>query len=172
MLMAGYKCAPIQAGPERMRQGLLGDLACDILFGDSSPLYTRLYEEGKLNGGGGAGFDILPGAAYLYVSAETDYPKEVHAAVTAEAKRLVEEGIDEDYYQRIRRSIYGNLIRGLNSFENISANIADGCFHGYDYFTFPEVFASITKADVEAFLRENITEERTAAVLLYPKEGT
>ena len=169
-LMAGYKCTPAKEGVEQLRLGLLGDMACDILFGDSSPLYTSLYEEGKINGSSGASFDLLPGAAYLYVSAETNCPQEVHAAVTAEAERLGAEGIDEDYYQRVRRGIYGQLIRGLNSFEGIAVSAAEGCFHGFDYYTFPEVFASITKADVEAFLRENITQERTAAVLLYPKE--
>ena len=169
-LMAGYKCAPAREGVDQLRLGLLGDMACDILFGDSSPLYTRLYEEGKINGSSGASFDLLPGAAYLYVEADTNCPREVHAAVTAEARRLGTEGIDEDYYQRIRRAAYGQLIRGLNSFESIAVSAAEGCFHGYDYYTFPEVFDTITKADVEAFLRENITEERTAAVLLCPRE--
>ena len=170
-LMAGYKCAPVPKGPEQLRLGLIGDMACDILFGDSSPLYTRLYEEGKVNGSFGGNFDMLPGVAYLYVGADTNYPREVHEAVTAEAERLAREGIDEDYYQRIRRACYGQLIRSLNSFETIAVSAAEGCFNGYDYYTFPEIFASITKADVEQFLRENVTRERTAAVILYPKEG-
>ena len=170
-LMAGYKCAPAPKGPEQLRLGLIGDMACDILFGDSSPLYTRLYEEGKVNGSFGGNFDMLPGVAYLYVGADTNYPREVHEAVTAEAERLAREGIDEDYYQRIRRACYGQLIRSLNSFETIAVSAAEGCFNGYDYYPFPEIFASITKADVEQFLRENVTRERTAAVILYPKEG-
>ena len=40
--------------------------------------------------------------------------------------------------------------------------MAEGYFHGYDYYHFPEIFDSVTKADVEAFLRENVTECRAA----------
>ena len=170
-VLAGYKCPPAPRGPEQLRMGLIGDLACDILLGDSSPLYTGLYEAGKINGSFGGNFDLLPGAAYLYVGAETNCPREIQAAVTAEAARLAREGIEETYYQRVRRSCYGQMIRGLNSFETIAVSLAEGCFNGFDYYTFPEVFASITKADVERFLGENITEERSAAVYLYPKGG-
>ena len=102
--LAGYKCEPPQSGREHLRLSILGDMVCDILFGDSSPLYSRLYEEGLINNSFGGNFDILPGAAYLYVGGDTNEPKKVHEAVTAEAKRLAAEGIDEDFYQRIRRA--------------------------------------------------------------------
>ena len=41
------------------------NIACDILLGDSSPLYERLYDEGLINGSFGGGFDQLPGVACL-----------------------------------------------------------------------------------------------------------
>lgn len=44
--LAGFKCAPAAEGSDYMRANILGDLACDILLGDSSPLYQRLYEAG------------------------------------------------------------------------------------------------------------------------------
>ena len=168
--LAGYKCEPPQSGREHLRLSILGDMVCDILFGDSSPLYSRLYEEGLINNSFGGNFDILPGAAYLYVGGDTNEPKKVHEAVTAEAKRLVEEGIDEDFYQRIRRACYGQMIRGLNSFESIAISAAEGVFFDYNYYDFPEVFETITKADVEDFLRRNVTEERSAISLIYPKD--
>ncbi len=100
---------------------------------------------------------------------DTNSPREVHAAITAEAKRLAAEGIGEAFYQRIRRAAYGQMVRSLNSFETIAIAAAEGVFHGYDYYDFPAVFASITKADVEDFLRRNVTEERTAISIITPK---
>ena len=144
-------------------------MACDILFGDSSPLYNRLYEQGLINDSFGGNFDILPGVAYLYVGGDSNDPRAVHGAITREAERLAREGIDEDFYQRVRRSAYGQMVRSLNSFENIAIAQAEGVFHGYDYYAFPEVFASITKADLEEFLRRNVTAERTAISLITPK---
>jgi len=166
--LAGYKCDPPANGVEHFRMGMIGDMACDILYGDSSPLYSRLYEEGLINDTFGGSFDILPGAAYVYVGGDTNDPHKVHEAITTEAERLVREGIDEEFYQRIRRSSYGQMIRSLNSFEVIAIAAAEGIFEDFDYYTFPEVFETITKADVEEFLRKNITAQRTAISLIYP----
>jgi len=172
LFMAGYKCAPCRRGEDLLRQNIIGDMACDVLFGESSPLYTRLYEEGVINGSLGGNFDVLPGAAYLYVAGEARDPRRIFDEVTAEAARLAREGIDEDFYQQIRRSTYGDMIRSLNSFENIAVSMTEGYFRGFDYFRFPEVFETVTKADVEAFLRENVTAEHAALSLVLPGEET
>ena len=167
--LAGYKCDTPPEGAAQLRLGMIGDLACDILFGDSSPLYSRLYEQGLINDSFGGNFDILPGAAYLYVGGDSNDPRAVHAAVTEEAQRLGREGVDQDFYQRIRRAAYGQMVRSLNSFENIAIAQAEGVFHGYDYYDFPAIFSSITKADIEDFLRRSVTEERTAISIITPK---
>lgn len=171
MFLGGYKCRPCQGGESLLRRSLIGDMACDVLFGDSSPLYTRLYEEGAINGSLGGNFDIMPGASYLYVGGDARDPRRVFDEITAEARRLGEEGIDEAFYQQIRRAAYGQAIRSLNSFENIAVSLADGYFRGFDYYRFPEVFDTVGKADVEAFLREEITPEHAAISVIRPLDG-
>ena len=79
--------------------------------------------------------------------------------------------IDEDYYQRVRRASFGSNLRGLNSFENIAVTLTEGYFHGYDPFRFPQVFDSITKEDVAAFLRRNLTAERAVLSEIVPREN-
>ena len=51
-----------------------------------------------------------------------------------------------------------------------AVSVADGAFRGFDPFRFPEVYDSVTRADVEAFLRESIVEERSALSILIPKK--
>lgn len=171
IFLAGYKCRPCQGGEDLLRQSIIGDMACDILFGDSSPLYTRLYEEGVINGSLGGNFDVLPGVAYLYVGGDVKDPRRVFSEITAEAERLASEGIDEAFYQQIRRSTYGQMLRSLNSFENIAVSMAEGYFRNFDYYRFPEIFQSVTKADVEEFLRENVTAQRAAFSVIWPGES-
>ena len=168
LFLGGYKCRPCAGGEELLRRSLIGDMACDVLFGDSSPLYTRLYEAGDINGSLGGNFDLMPGAAYLYVGGDARDPRRVFDAITAEARRLGTGGIDEAFYQRLRRAAYGQAIRSLNSFENIAVSLAEGHFQGFDYYRLPEVFDSVTKADVEAFLREEITPEHAALSVIRP----
>ena len=167
--LAGFKCRPAQDGEEYMRLSLIGDMACDILLGDSSPLYLRLYDEGLINTSFGGSFEMMPGIAYLYAGGDSKDARAVTVAIQQEAARLVREGVDEAFYQRVKKAAFGANLRGLNSFENIAVSLTEGYFHGYDPLRFPQVFDSITKADIEAFLRDNILAERMVLSEITPK---
>ena len=167
--LTGFKCTPAEDGEGYMRQSLIGDMACDILLGDSSPLYLRLYDRGLINTSFGGAYEMMPGVAYLYAGGDSKDARAVTAEIQKEAKRLVEEGIDEDFYQRVRRASFGSNLRGLNSFENIAVSLSEGYFHGYDPFRFPQVFDTITKDDITAFLRENLTADRAVLSEIVPK---
>ena len=168
--LVGFKCPPQHGGEEQHRFAAIGELACDVLMGESSPLYARLYSQGLINGSFGAAFDILPGAAYAYAGGDSKDPKAVAEAILAEAQRLVSEGVDEDYYRRIVNANFGAALRELNSFESIAVSMAEGRFQGYDPYRFPEIYDSITAADVLAFLRENVTRSHMALSVIAPKE--
>ena len=167
--LVGFKCKPVEPGGDYMRKSVIGDLACDILLGESSPLYQRLYEQGLINTSFGGAFEMMPGVAYLYAGGDSKDARAVTAEIQKEARRLVEEGIDEDFYQRVRRASFGANLRGLNSFENIAVSLSEGYFHGYDPLRFPQVFDTITKDDITAFLRENLTADRAVLSEIVPK---
>ena len=168
--LAGFKCTAAESGEELMRQDLVASITADILFGESSPLYSRLYDEGLINGSFGGGFDQLPGAAYLYVGGDSNDPRAVTEKIVAEARRLAHEGVDEAFFRQCLRASFGATLRATASFENIAISLADGYFRGFDPFLFPEVYDSLTKADVEAFLRENVVESRCALSIVTPKK--
>ena len=168
--LLGCKCPAAERGESGYRTELLGDLAWDILLGESSPLYQRLYEDGTINGSFGGAFDTLPGAACLYAGGDCKEPGKVAEAILRETERLDREGIDPDYWQRMRRAAFGSTLRGLNSFENIAVGLAEGYFQGYDAFRFPRIYESIRQEDILAFLRENVREERMALSQILPGE--
>ena len=169
--LAGFKCRPAKDGEDYMRLAVIGDIACDILLGDSSPLYLRLYDQGLINTSFGGSFEMMPGIAYLYAGGDSKDARTVAAEIQKEADRLVREGIDEAFYQQVTRAAFGSNLRGLNSFENIAVSLTEGYFHGYDPFRFPEVFDSITKEDVTAFLRDNIRAERMVLSEIVPPQA-
>ena len=168
--LTGFKCRPVPNGEEFLRTVVIGDMACDILLGDSSPLYLRLYDQGLINSSFGGAFEMLPGTAYLYAGGDSKDARKVAEEIQKEADRLAREGIDEAFYQQVRRASFGSNLRGLNSFENIAVSLTEGYFHGYDPFRFPQVFDSITRDDVAAFLRDNLREDRRVLSEITPKE--
>ena len=169
--LVGFKCPPQHGGEEQHRFTAIGELACDVLMGESSPLYARLYAEGLINGSFGAAFDLLPGASYVYAGGDSKDPQAVAEAILAEAQQLVSQGIDGDYYRRVVNANFGAALKALNSFESIAVSMAEGCFQGYDPYRFPEVYDSITVEDVLDFLRQNMTRDHMALSVITPKEA-
>ena len=168
--LVGFKCPPQHGGEQQHRFTAIGELACDVLMGESSPLYARLYAEGLINGSFGAAFDLLPGASYVYAGGDSKDPQDVAEAILAEAQRLVSQGVNGDYYRRVVNANFGAALKALNSFESIAVSMAEGCFQGYDPYRFPEVYDSITVEDVLDFLRQNMTRDHMALSVITPKE--
>ena len=169
--LTGFKCRPVAEGEDYLRAAVIGEMACEILLGESSPLYQRLYEQGLINTSFGGAYEMMPGVAYLFAGGDSRDARRVVAEILKEADRLVREGIDEDFYRQVHKAAYGANLRGLDSFENVAVSLTEGYFHGYDPFRFPQVYESVTKEDVAAFLRENIREERNVLSEIVPKES-
>ncbi len=158
------------ASGQCLRSRLIAELACDVLFGASSDLYNRLYDEGLINDSFGGDYECLPGAAYLLISGESDEPEQVRDEILSEAQRLAEQGIELPQWNRLVRAAYGSMVRRLNSLEDTCIELAQSCFDGEDYLKFPEAFQSIDKRDVEELLKKWCTVERTALAVVLPQE--
>ena len=165
----GFKGAPAAKG-EGLRQRLVAELVCDVLFSPSAPLYNRLYEQGLLNSSFGGFYSSGPGCAFLAAEGESRDPEQVRDEILKEAARLAAEGIDPALWERLKKAAYGAMVRKLNSMEDTCIELAEAHFDEEDYLSFPQVFQSIERADGEALLREWCVEERTALSVIDPEE--
>ena len=91
-------------------------------------------------------------------------------AILQEGARLAREGVDEALFQRLKKASYGAYVRSLNSFENLCVEQAQGYFAGGDPWTFPELYDTMERQDVEAFLAQWVKPEQTSLVVIRPQE--
>ena len=166
----GYKGDAPERGEAGLRQQLLGELACEVLLGNSTPLYARLYQEGLINRNFSYGYDSVPGCAFLAAGGESRDPEAVRAAVEAETRRIEAEGVDPELWERVKKGAYGWRVRSLNSFETLCVNQAQNFFAGREYLRFADLFADIRKEDVEALIARWVTPARTSLSVIRPKE--
>lgn len=164
----GFKCACPGLGEKAIREEMIADLAAEALFGESSELYLKLYEEGLIDSSFGGGFETLDSCAFLSCGGDSDDPEAVRDAVIARAESLAATGIDEEAFQRSKRSAMGRRIRGLDSFDGTAYRVCAYHLSEFDYFRFPEIYASIEKQDVEDFLRKTVHESNAALSIIYP----
>ena len=169
MFSVGFKGAEIPRGTQRLRQEIIGDLAGEILCGESSSLYQSLYESGLIDPGFGVSYSLVRELSMLCLGGDSMDPQAVLDAVLEEAKRIVREGVDEELFLRLKRSAVGRRIRGLDSFEGLCYRLALSDFDGYDYFTFPELYESITAEDVRQLIAQEVTPEQAVLSVILPK---
>lgn len=167
----GFKCAP-PAPDALMRREVLGDLAAEILAGESSELYQRLYERGLIDAGFSVGYESVKDACLLSASGDSTDPEAVQRALLSEAAHIAKNGVDPAQFARLVKSALGRRTRDLDSFESICYLMGGSYyFDGVDYLRFPEVYASVTPEDVQRFLAETVQPERAALAVVRPKEG-
>lgn len=169
MFSVGFKGAEVPKGPQRLRQEIIGDLAGEILCGESSRLYQEMYESGLIDPGFGVSYSLVRELSMLCLGGDSDNPQAVLDAVLQEAQRVVKEGVDEELFLRLKRSAVGRRIRGLDSFEGLCYRLALSDFDGYDYFTFPALYESITAEDVRQLIAREITPEQAVLSVILPK---
>ena len=168
MFNLAFKCEPLGQGEIAIREEMVADLAAEALFGESSELYLRLYEEGIIDSSFGGGFETIDGCALLLCSGDSGDAPAVREAILAQAEKLSREGLPEGDFLRMKRSALGRRIRGLDSFDATCFRVCAYHFSNFDYFRFPEVYRQITADEITAFLSRVVKRERCCLSIIEP----
>ena len=164
----GFKCEPIGSGWDAIAQEVIGDLAAEALFGESSELYLRLYEQALIDQSFGGGFETVDGCAMLTCGGDSHDPKAVRTAILDQARKIVREGVDEVAFRRMKRSAMGRRIRDLDSFDSTCFRLCAYHFSDFDYFDFPAVYEAVEAEQVRQFLDRVVREERCSMSVIEP----
>ena len=168
MFNLAFKSEKVDKGAAGIRTEMVADLAAEALFGESSELYLKLYEEGLIDSSFGGGFETIDGCAMLMCSGDSDNPYAVRDAVIAQAAKLAREGIPEKNFLRMKRSALGRRIRSLDSFDATCFRVCAYHFSDFDYFRFPEVYRSIEATEIQGFLNRVVHENRCSLSIINP----
>ena len=168
MFNIAFKAEPTGRGEAAIRQEIVADLAAEALFGESSQLYLKLYEEGLIDSSFGGGFETIDGMAMLLCSGDSDNTDAVREAIITRAKELVKEGIPEKDFLRMKRSAFGRRIRDLDSFDSTCFRLCAYHLSDYDYFEFPGLYRSVEVAELQEFLQRVVREDRCVRGIVNP----
>ena len=169
--LLGLKARPHPTGEEDLRLQLLGDLAGDILAGESSPFYAKLYSEGLIDKSFFVSYESSPGTAFLMLGGESKQVDPVTEAILDEGARLRREGINPDLFRRCKKAAYGSRVRALNSMDHVGTRLAAGKLKGYHYYRFADLYDTIALEDIQAFL-DGLNRQDCAALSVVTPKGT
>ena len=168
MFNLAFKCEPLGTGDAAIREEMVADLAAEALFGESSEMYLKMYEEGLIDSSFGGGFETIDGCAMLLCSGDSEDAYAVREAILSQMEKLSREGLAEADFLRMKRSALGRRIRGLDSFDATCFRVCAYHFSNFDYFRFPEIYRQITADEIVAFLTRVVKRERCCLSVIEP----
>lgn len=157
--------------PERtVKETVEMNILLEIIAGETSPLYSRLFEKGLINSAFSKEYFIGNGYEAVIFDGESRDAAAVAEEIKAEITSLRKNGIPEERFETARRSLYGKEIMSYNSIDDV-ANAMVGCsFSGYGIFDSVDIFRNACVGDMEALLAEKLDEKYSALSVVKSKE--
>ncbi|MBE3520105.1 MAG: insulinase family protein [Firmicutes bacterium] len=135
-------------GKKLLRREIATDLLLNILFGKSSPVFARLYEEG-LADDLGVSYEAWPDYSFATITAETVEPQKLLDEVLREVDTARKRGIAASDFERAKDAAWGHYITLFDDLDLIAESQCQLYFIGEDVFSYGETLKSITLQEVE-----------------------
>ncbi|MCH4240049.1 MAG: insulinase family protein [Oscillospiraceae bacterium] len=145
------------------------EILLEALAGDSSPLYRRLLDAGLINESSFGG-DYLEGPGYACVtfSGESKDPDKVAEEIRKEVDSVRRNGLNPELFEDAKRTIYGSIISGFNSPENIANSMIAACFAGRSIAPDADAAADATSEDILARLQKQLLPQNAVLSVVEP----
>ncbi len=149
--------------PERSLNDIVEtNILLEVLCGESSPLYSRLIEEGLINSEFSKEYFTGYGYEAIMFDGESTNPRAVADEIKKEVAKLKANGIDDELFETVRRNLYGKEIMQYNDIDAVANGIIGAYFSNYNIFDVMDIYKSVTKNDVEKRLSEIMDEKYSA----------
>lgn len=163
----GFKETP--DSEDTLKGQIMNEMLLDLMFGESTDFYQRLYNEGIISSV--FGYEVMASEGYLIniVGGEAPDPERVYDEVVNEINRVRDQGLDEELFENVKKAFYGGKIFSLNSVEGVASSMMSSYFEGYDAFDVVDTISQITLKDLEARLKTQLFEEKSSISVINPQ---
>ena len=142
-----------------------------MIIGKSSNLYQELYEKGSLLAQPDLDYEFTEQYAHILISGFSKEPKLIKQKMDETIRKMKENGLDPEHFNRIKKKIYGDYVTEYNSVaETARMFLADNMkqINSFDYI---EDFETVTKEYAEEILKDILKEENEILSIVNPNEN-
>lgn len=154
------------SGEELACRDVTTQLMMDLLFGSSTRLFQKLYDEDLISDSFGHDYISSPQYAFSAVGGDTKDPDQLLKRIREEVDLIVQKGFEASDFERARKKKIGGYLRMLNSPENIASEFTRLQLRGADFFNMLSLYEAITLNDVNQRLRDHIRWDQLAVSLV------
>lgn len=167
MFALGLKVCP--ADPKtNAANSIVNEIVNEVLAGDASPLYRRLYDSGLINATFDSETDCGKDFSTVIFSGESKDPDRVAREILQEIERIQKEEIDPAAFERGKKAVYGRYIRMLNRPDSIANAMVGAHFSGLGLYDLLEIAANATQEQAQQRLTEDYRTENASLSVISP----
>lgn len=171
LFMLGIKDNPLCDDESSSERQLISELCCELIAGKSSKLYSNLYDDGMINRRFGSSYTIHPNASCVLFSGDSSNPQYVREQIANEITKILQNGINDDDFERLKRMHYGLMIRLLDQPDNLCRMQCESAFALEDFSVIYNKYESVTKQQLIDRLKIWNDKSRMTLSVVMPKNS-
>ncbi len=153
---------------EALKRAYAVNILLRLFFSRSSPYFNSLYAKGLIDDSFDSMLECMGSCAYLMVSGESERPEEAFEELEGFLKNIPADAVAEEDFLRVKRAMYAENIRILDSTESIAYEMTDAALHGYTVWDESEALRGVTYEDVCDVAKNYFKDKSFARVLIRP----
>ena len=141
---------------------MLSEIVLSCVFGSDGQLFKELFDKQLINEAISSEFFTGNGYACVMIDGETKDPQAVREIVNKHIANLIDNGIDQETFNRAKRSVYSKAVSSFDSVENIAMSMVEYAFCALEPFVDFKELQEITLEQVNDRLKEILCIENSA----------
>lgn len=151
---------------ELIKKHIAIEIILNLIIGKSSKLYKNLYEEGLLMSEPYLEYEFEKRYAHIAITGKSKNPQKVLECIETEIKKIKENGISEKDFQRIKKMLYGEMVKEFDDVADETRMFVADYFKGINSFNYIENYENITLEYTKQVLENVFKEENTVISII------
>ena len=166
----GFKMNPC-SGKESVKAAIISDMISQICFSTSSDFYERLYNEGIIISEPDFTFESGRDFSHVLISSYVLDDERFDTEVKNYIAALKDHGVDQEKFDIMLKKKKGELIYNSEKLTWIYRSIIESVIQNIDVYDEINIINSITKNDVDKFIKENLDFDKMCISKVLPKSS-
>ncbi len=154
----GIKDKPVDE-KEKVKKHIAIEILLNLLIGGSSELYKKLYDIGNSYDAPSIEYEFDKNYAFILITGQSNNPEELFNMFKDQIKKVIKNGVNEQDFERVKRTIYGEYVKEFNDVTSIARMFLNDFFKGINSFDYLEEIDTLNVEYLNQVLKDVFNEK-------------
>ena len=145
---------------EIVRKNIIVQILLNLLLGESSQIYKKLYDSGNISYSPVMDFEFSKTYAHILISGQAEEPEVLYNELKKQINNFKKGNIKKENFQRLKKTLYGEYVKEYNDVSEIARMFLVDYFKGVNSFEYLEQIESVQYEEILQTLNEYFDENK------------